>query len=66
MEELEKDTLRKIKREIIKSAKKGDVHYWWELDNLLTKIQVDNITTELEKMGYTVKNKNDDFKIIRW
>lgn len=66
MEELEKNTLRKIKREIIKSAKKGDVHYWWELDNLLTKIQVDNITTELEKMGYTVKNKNDDFKIIRW
>jgi len=59
------EILKKIKREIIKCAKKGEFHYYWEITGL-NKSTVDSIIKELETEGKNVNNKGMNFKIIRW
>jgi len=59
------DDIKKIKREILKSAKKGDLHYYWDITGLSEAV-VKNITAELEADGKIVKSKGTNFKIINW
>ena len=59
------DDIRKIKREIIKSAKRGDLHYYWDIVGVSDAV-VKNITAELEADGKIVKSKGTNYKIIMW
>jgi hypothetical protein len=61
----ENEILKKIRREIIKSAKNGDVHYYWETGGLSDSM-VKGIISTLEKEGKIVKSKGINYKIIRW
>lgn len=61
----ESEILKKIKREILKSAKKGDVHYYWETTGLSDSM-VRSIVTQLEEDKKMVKSKGSNYKIIRW
>lgn len=58
------EILKKINREIIKCAKRGDLHYYWDFSGLGDSV-VKGITMELEKDGKMVKTKGN-CKIIRW
>jgi len=62
---VEAEILKKIKREILKSAKKGDVHYYWETTGLSDSM-VRSIVTQLEEDKKMVKSKGPNYKIIRW
>ena len=57
--------LKKIRREILKSAKKDDLYYYWNISDLPRTV-VDDISVKLEKEGKKVNNKGVNFKIIRW
>ena len=59
------DDIKKIRREILKSAKKGDLHYYWDIAGLSDAV-VKNITAELEADGRIVKSKGTGYKIIMW
>jgi predicted transcriptional regulator len=59
------DDIKKIKREILKQAKKGELHYYWDIVGL-SKSVIDNITEELESEGKIVKSKGTNYKIIMW
>jgi hypothetical protein len=59
------DNLKKIHREIIKSAKKGDLFYYWDITGL-PRILVDEVISNLEKEGKNVKSKGNNFKLIMW
>jgi Holliday junction resolvasome RuvABC DNA-binding subunit len=59
------EILRKIKREIIKCAKRGDLHYYWDISGIGDST-VKGIILELEKEGKMVKSKGMNYKIIRW
>jgi hypothetical protein len=59
------DDIKKIKREILKQAKKGELHYYWDITGL-SKNVVDNISEELETEGKIVKSKGVNYKIIMW
>lgn len=61
----ENEILKKIRREILKSAKKGDVHYYWETVGLSDSV-VKSIVTILEDEGKMIKSKGANYKIIRW
>jgi hypothetical protein len=61
----ESEILKKIKREILKSAKKGDVHYYWETTGLSDSM-VRSIVTQLEEDKKMIKSKGPNYKIIRW
>ena len=61
----ESEILKKINREIVKSAKKGDLHYYWEVSGL-SAYMVKSIVETLEKEGKMVKSKGTNYKIIRW
>lgn len=61
----EKELLKKINREIIKSAKKGDFHLYWEFTGLPDSM-VRSIVSQLESEGKMVKSKGQNCKIIRW
>lgn len=61
----ENEILRKIKREIIKCAKKGEIHYYWEITGL-SDSTVKSIVKELESDGKYVNSKGMNFKIVRW
>jgi len=58
------EILKKIKREIIKQAKKNEFYYYWDFSGLSDSV-VKSITSELEKDGKMVKTKGT-CKIIRW
>lgn len=62
---MEKEILKFLKREIIKSAKKGNLYYYWNITGL-NQYLVKNIIIELEKDGKNVKSKGEFFKIIMW
>jgi hypothetical protein len=62
---LENETLKKIRREILKSAKKGEFHFYWETTGL-SHILIGDIVAKLEKEGKFVKSKGPNYKIIRW
>lgn len=59
------DNLKKIHREIIKSAKRGDLFYYWDITGL-PRILVDEVISNLEKEGKNVKSKGNNFKLIMW
>lgn len=59
------DNLKKIHREIIKSAKRGDLFYYWDITGL-PRIIVDEIISNLEKEGKNIKSKGNNFKLIMW
>lgn len=59
------DNLKKIHREIIKSAKRGDLFYYWDITGL-PRILVDEIISNLEKEGKNIKSKGNNFKLIMW
>ena len=57
--------LKDIEKEIKKSAKKGDFHYYWDISGLGTYM-VKSIIEKLEKQGRMINSKGVKFKIIRW
>ena len=59
------DVLKDIKKGILKSAKKGDFHYYWDITGLDVNI-VKSVMNVLEKEGKMFKSKGVNFKIIRW
>jgi hypothetical protein len=59
------EILKKINREIIKSAKKDLYYYYWDVTSL-DRYMVGEIVTQLEKEGKKIKNKGDNFKLIMW
>jgi len=61
----EYEILKKIHREILKSAKKGDLHYYWETTGLSDSM-VRSIVATLETEGKMIKSKGPNYKIIRW
>ena len=61
----EKSILRTIRREIIKCAKKGEMHYYWDVSELRDSM-VKSIILELEKEGKNVNSKGTNYKIIKW
>lgn len=63
--EQKQEILKFLRREILKSAKRGDTFYYWDISEL-NKVLVDIIIAELEKEGKIVKSKGANFKIIRW
>jgi len=58
-------TLKFLNREILKCAKKGDFHYYWDI-RFLSPYLVKEIVSKLEKEGKFFKNKGTNFKIIHW
>ena len=58
------EILKKVRREILKSAKKGDVHYYWDVTGI-PESTVRFVINELEGEGKMFKNKGS-CKIIRW
>jgi hypothetical protein len=64
MEE-ERKIFKALNREILKSAKKDEKHYYWDIIGL-SDYMVKGIISKLEKEGKTVKSKGINFKIIYW
>lgn len=63
--ETDKDLMKKINREIIKAAKKGNNYFYWDITGI-DRFKVGDIVIQLEKEGKTVKSKGENFKIIYW
>lgn len=63
--EKEKEVLKFLNREILKSAKKGDYHYYWDITGL-SDYMIKGIIATLEKEGKFFKSKGTNFKIIHW
>lgn len=62
---MEKEILKKINREILKQAKKGELYYYWNIMGI-PKVIVSDIITTLEKEGKKIKSKGENYKIIMW
>lgn len=62
---VDNEVLKKVKREIVKSAKKGDFHYYWNISGL-SESSIRYIVNELELDKKMVKSKGTSYKIIRW
>lgn len=63
--ESENEILKFLNREILKSAKRGDFHYYWDISGL-TEYTIKGIISKLEKEGKFFKSKGTNFKIIHW
>lgn len=63
--EKEKEILKFLNREILKSAKKGDFHYYWDITGISPYL-VKSIIEILVKEGKFFKSKGTNFKIIHW
>lgn len=61
---MDNDVLKRIRREILKSAKKGNLYYYWEVTGL-NESTIRYIVDILESEGKMFKNKGS-CKIIRW
>lgn len=61
----ESEILKKIKRGILKSAKKNELFYYWETTGLSDSM-IRSIVTQLEEDNKMVKSKGPNYKIIRW
>jgi len=61
----EAEILKVLKREILKSAKKGEFHYYWETAELSNSI-IKSITKILESEGKMVNSKGHNYKVVRW
>jgi hypothetical protein len=58
--------LKEIDKEIKKSAKKGDFHYYWDISGL-SQFMVKSVVEKIESQpGRFVNSKGTNFKIIRW
>jgi hypothetical protein len=64
MEE-ERKIFKAINREILKSAKKDEKHYYWDIIGL-SDYMVKGIISKLEKEGKTITSKGINFKVIHW
>jgi len=62
---MEKEILRVINREIIKSAKKGESYYYWDISDV-DKRTIDKVSTILESEGKMVRSKGTKYKLITW
>lgn len=63
--EEENRILKSIERGILKSAKKGDLHYYWDVTGL-SDFMIKSIISKLETEGRMVKFKSANFRIVRW
>lgn len=63
--EKEKEILKFLNREILKSAKKGNFHYYWDITGISPYL-VKSIIEILVKEGKFFKSKGTNFKIIHW
>ena len=63
--EKENEILKFLNREILKSAKKGLFHYYWDITGISPYL-VKSIIERLEKEGKFFKSKGTNFKIIHW
>ncbi len=63
--EQEEKIMKDINKGILKSAKKDELHYYWDVTGLSAYL-VKSIIERLEKEGRFVKSKGANFKIIRW
>lgn len=63
--EEENTIIKHINKEILKCAKRGDVHYYWDITGL-NKYIVKSVIDRLEKEGRFINSKGTNFKIIRW
>jgi len=61
---MDNEVLKKVRREILKSAKKGDLHYYWDITGI-SESTIRYIVDTLESEGKMFKNKGS-CKIIRW
>lgn len=63
--EEENKILKNINKEILKCAKKGDLHYYWDITGI-SSLMVKIIIEKLESEGKFISSKGSNFKIIRW
>lgn len=63
--EQEEKILKFLNKEILKAAKRGDFHYYWDISGLSPFI-VKSISEKLEEENRFVKSKGTNFKIIKW
>jgi len=63
--EEENKVFKNINREILKSAKRDEKHYYWDVIGL-TDYMVKSIISRLEEEGKTVTSKGINFKVIHW
>lgn len=63
--EKEKEILKNLNREILKNAKKGNFHYYWDITGISPYL-VKSIIEIMEKEGKFFKSKGTNFKIIHW
>ena len=59
-----KELVRYIEK-LITKAKKGDLHYYWDVTGL-SDFMIKSIIAKLESEGKMVKFKSANFRIIRW
>ena len=60
-----KEELKRINRDILKCAKKGELYYYWDISNINPLI-VKSIISELESDGKFINSKGVKYKVIRW
>lgn len=63
--EEENKIFKNINREILKAAKRGDNHYYWDVIGL-SDFMIKSLISRLEKEGRTVTSKGINFKVIHW
>lgn len=63
--EKENEILKFLNREILKSAKKGNFHYYWDITEI-SPYMVKSVIERLENEGKFFKSKGNNFKIIHW
>lgn len=61
----ENKIFKTLNREILKAAKKGDKHYYWDVIGL-SDFMIKGLIFRLEKEGKTVTSKGINFKVIHW
>lgn len=63
--EEENKIFKNLNREILKSAKHDEKHYYWDIIGL-SDYMVKSIISRLEEEGKTVTSKGVNFKVIHW
>ena len=63
--EEEEKIFKLLNREILKSAKREEKHYYWDVIGL-SDTMIKSIISKLEKEGKTVTSKGINFKVIHW
>ena len=63
--EEEDKIFKALNREILKSAKRDEKHYYWDVIGL-SEHMIKGLISKLEKEGKTVTSKGINFKVIHW